>query len=262
MSAKKRGDAHCPPIYKYQKIARISPNGYLNFLTEYKKRFYGISPQDMVRFAAKQWNQLSPEEKERFKNMKEPVIVIKRPSEAFTKKSKRESSDEEKSKSQCQTPSTSSSSPCSEDQSGVDTLFKRKLPKHRERRSPNIRQKECLSTSTQESEDQSKRETPDRCSRKEQSQRSSPYSRERKSLRTSLKYTQSKVRNSQNQKRKRNSNTLGTACAYIHFLRNFRRKNSYLPANELLKRATRIWCRLDQNQRQQFERPLWKVKTG
>jgi len=34
-----------------------------------KKTFCGVSPNDMVRFGAKQWNQLTLKEKDFFKNM-------------------------------------------------------------------------------------------------------------------------------------------------------------------------------------------------
>lgn len=53
--------------YKSQKVARITRNAYLNFLREYKKLFCGLSPRDMVRYGARQWNKLKPEEKECFR---------------------------------------------------------------------------------------------------------------------------------------------------------------------------------------------------
>ncbi|XP_037726550.1 protamine-like protein 99C isoform X2 [Drosophila subpulchrella] len=55
---------------------------------------------------------------------------------------------------------------------------------------------------------------------------------------------------------------LGSTVAYIHFMRKFQRKNNNLKANDLLNKATRLWCRLHGNQRQQLERPLWVVRTG
>jgi len=69
MDGKKSGKALRKPIYNFQKVARITNNGYLNFLREYKKAFCGVSPRDMVRFGAIQWNQLTPQEKDIFKNM-------------------------------------------------------------------------------------------------------------------------------------------------------------------------------------------------
>jgi len=69
MEGKMSGMATCEPAYKFQKAASITINGYLNFLTEYKKRYCGISPQDVIRFGAREWNKLSLQEKERFKNM-------------------------------------------------------------------------------------------------------------------------------------------------------------------------------------------------
>nr|XP_036676969.1 uncharacterized protein LOC108005267 [Drosophila suzukii] len=53
----------------FQKEANITINGYLNFLNDCKKRFCGISPQDLIRFGAREWNNLPLQEKDRFKNM-------------------------------------------------------------------------------------------------------------------------------------------------------------------------------------------------
>ncbi|XP_037726067.1 protamine-like protein 99C [Drosophila subpulchrella] len=58
---------------KFRKPASITINGYLNFLCQYKKRFCGISPQDVIRFGAREWNKLTLQEKERYKKMKQPV---------------------------------------------------------------------------------------------------------------------------------------------------------------------------------------------
>jgi len=67
MKGKKRGKASCKTIYKYQKVERISPNGYLNFLREYKRRFRELSPQEIIRFGARQWSKMPLNKKERFK---------------------------------------------------------------------------------------------------------------------------------------------------------------------------------------------------
>jgi len=69
MDGKKIGMATCKPIHKFQKEANITINGYLNFLDDYKKRFCGISPQNVIRFGAREWNNLPLQEKDRFKNM-------------------------------------------------------------------------------------------------------------------------------------------------------------------------------------------------
>lgn len=55
--------------HKSQKISRITTNGYLNYLREFKKQFSGLSPQDMVHFGAIEWNKLSMEDKISYKNM-------------------------------------------------------------------------------------------------------------------------------------------------------------------------------------------------
>ncbi|XP_037726435.1 protamine-like protein 99C [Drosophila subpulchrella] len=87
MDGKKRGKALRKPIYKFQKVARITNNGYLNFLMVYKKAFCGVSTKDMVRFGARQWNQLTLKEKQLFKNMKEPVTVRKSAPQEFESQS-------------------------------------------------------------------------------------------------------------------------------------------------------------------------------
>ncbi|XP_017110208.2 protamine-like protein 99C [Drosophila bipectinata] len=56
-------------IYKKQKVARITTNGYLNYLREFKQQFCGLSPRDMVRFGALEWNKLMDEEKKIYKNL-------------------------------------------------------------------------------------------------------------------------------------------------------------------------------------------------
>ncbi|XP_070853768.1 protamine-like protein 99C [Drosophila suzukii] len=187
MDGTKRRKALQKPIYNFQNVGRITNNGYLNFLMEYKKTFCGVSPNDMVRFGAKQWNQLTLEEKELFKNMIEPVTVIK--------------------------------------------------------------------SAPQEFENQSYGENPGKSEREKRSPVRSPYASERESM--------------NNQEIKKNpspetldQNRLGSAVAYIHFIRKFQRKNKDLAANDLLKKATRFWCRLRGSQREQFEKPLWIVRFG
>ncbi|KAH8367668.1 hypothetical protein KR084_001341 [Drosophila pseudotakahashii] len=180
MEGKKREKVHCAPVYKFQKVARLTRNGYLNFLRDYKKRFCGISPQDMVRYGARQWNKLSPDEMKIFKTMTEPVTIIKGPTGKL----------------------------------------------------------EILSNG--ESASKSKRE------------KRSPYARERESMKERLS-----SRSKKSHVRKRNSNSLGSAVAYIHFLRKFQKKNPALEGKDLLKQATRMWCRLQDHKRQHFELPLW-----
>nr|XP_036676509.1 protamine-like protein 99C isoform X1 [Drosophila suzukii]XP_036676510.1 protamine-like protein 99C isoform X2 [Drosophila suzukii] len=155
------------PIYNFQKVARLTNNGYLNFLMEYKKTFCGVSANDMVRFGASQWNQLTLEEKDFFKNM-------------------------------------------------------------------------GATSALQEFENQSYGENPVR----------SPFaSDQEKSIKKPSPETL-------------HQNRLGSAVAYIHFIRKFQRKNKDLEANDLLKKAARLWCRLRGSQREQFEKPLWIVRTG
>ncbi|XP_070075293.1 protamine-like protein 99C, partial [Drosophila takahashii] len=174
IEGKKRGKVHCEPVYKYQKVARLTRNGYLNILRDYKRLFCGILPQDMVRFGARQWNQLSLDEMKRFKTMG--------PSQKFESPSNKESTGESKRGKLCQ-----------------------KRLEGRERIS----------------------------------------SRSKKS-----------------QLKKRDSNPLGSAIAYIHFMRKFQKKNPNLEAKDLLKKATHMWFRLQGHKRQQIESPLWIVKTG
>nr|XP_017005323.2 protamine-like protein 99C [Drosophila takahashii] len=44
--------------------------------------------------------------------------------------------------------------------------------------------------------------------------------------------------------------------AYINFLRVFKKKNPTLEAEDLLKKSTRMWRRLQGHQRKKFEKPL------
>nr|XP_036676126.1 protamine-like protein 99C isoform X1 [Drosophila suzukii] len=192
MDGTKRRKALQKPIYNFQKRARITNNGYLNFLMEYKKTFCGVSPNDMVRFGAKQWNQLTLNEKELFKNMIEPVTVIK--------------------------------------------------------------------STPQEFENQSYGENPGKSEREKRSPVRSPYASERDSRNQKERKPSKSIKKPSPETL--DQNRLGSAVAYIHFIRKFQRKNKDLAANDLLKKATRFWCRLRYSQRQQFEKPLWIVRTG
>nr|NP_001163771.1 Protamine-like 99C, isoform C [Drosophila melanogaster]ACZ95065.1 Protamine-like 99C, isoform C [Drosophila melanogaster] len=191
MGRKRGRKEYCPPIYKRQKVARVTNNGYLNFMTEYKKRFYGLSPQDMVHYAAKQWTQLSMAEKEAFKS-KSPAQYV-----ACEMKSDVAGGQQ----SSCQ------------------------------RQSPSAR--------LRESERRSSR-SKTLCRSAKNRQRGKPKP----------------------QQSKRRLSHMGSAVAYIHFLRKFQRKNTELRTIDLLKTATRLWCRLPERHRHAFERPLWIVTIG
>ncbi|KAI8045498.1 hypothetical protein M5D96_001680 [Drosophila gunungcola] len=243
MAGRKRGRAHCKPIYKHQKEAPITNNGYLNFLMVYKKRFCGISPQDMVRFGARQWNQLSLDEKDLFTNMREPVILTKRPL-------------------------------CPAD------LLLIKESSEKCKMSPYARQRELKRASQGNKHcNPDRKSSPERQTDSFKECKMSPYARQRQSARTSQgsrKCATKRKRSPKSQGKdrkslssnescaesKQDSNSLGSASAYIHFLRKFRRKNSELSAGDLLKKAVREWSRLDANQRQQFDRPLWVINMG
>ncbi|XP_016950761.2 protamine-like protein 99C [Drosophila biarmipes] len=194
MKEKRRGKAGCKTMYKYQKKARASPNGFLNFLREYKRRCCGLPPRDIAHFGARQWNRLSLSEKQRFQNMGEPVIVIKNPPKTFGSHSTVEVSHRD--------------GACS-------------------RRSPYARQKESF-----------KKRIP------------------RKSTKCQQKPKASSLQS------RRDPNPLGSANAYIHFIRKFQRLYPKFESRDLLKKATRLWCRLEGNQRKQFERHLWIIRTG
>ncbi|XP_050746390.1 protamine-like protein 99C [Drosophila biarmipes] len=196
MAGKKRGTALCKPKYKFQKVARVTNNGYLNFLTEYKKRFCGVSPRDMVRFGARRWNQLTLQEKALFKNMKEPVSDIR--------------------------------------------------------------------SAPQELESQALGESPGKSERGKRSPVRSPSSRQGKSkikkagsgsIKRQMKKNPSPVA------RNGDPNILGSAIAFINFMRKLQRRNKDCQFNDLFKKGTRLWCRMHGNQRKQFESPLWIVRT-
>uniref|UniRef100_B3P5C0 GG11700 n=2 Tax=Drosophila erecta TaxID=7220 RepID=B3P5C0_DROER len=151
----------------------------------------------MVRYAAKQWNQLSVVEKEYFK--KKPTAVLKGAPQSVACEPKSEVAEK-----------TAQQSPCP-------------------RQSPSARQRK--------------------------SDRSS--SRSRALCRSVNSRTRGKPSPPQT---KRSVSHLGSAVAYIHFLRKFQRKNPELATTDLLKTATRLWCRLDESQRHAFESPLWIVQ--
>ncbi|XP_037726134.1 protamine-like protein 99C [Drosophila subpulchrella] len=77
MDGKKRRNALQTRVYNFKKVARVTNNGFLNFLRQYKKAHCGVSPKDMVRFGARQWNQLTLDDQDFYKNLTEPVTVIK-----------------------------------------------------------------------------------------------------------------------------------------------------------------------------------------
>ncbi|XP_052841530.1 protamine-like protein 99C [Drosophila gunungcola] len=315
MAGRKRGRAHCKPIYKHQKEAPITNNGYLNFLMVYKKRFCGISPQDMVRFGARQWNQLSLDEKDLFTNMKESVAVKNSPpgaderqtkkkeSAVFIKSPSRSSEWQWKRESSCNMnePVILNIRPDQADdglsirENPFDVrepviLTKRPLcpadlllikeSSEKCKMSPYARQRELKRASQGNKHcNPDRKSSPERQTDSFKECKMSPYARQRQSARTSQgsrKCATKRKRSPKSQGKdrkslssnescaesKQDSNSLGSASAYIHFLRKFRRKNSELSAGDLLKKAVREWSRLDANQRQQFDRPLWVINMG
>lgn len=58
----------CPP--KCMRAGRVTNNGYLNFLREFRRKCCGMSPIETVRNGAKAWCKLSKREKCRYKNMR------------------------------------------------------------------------------------------------------------------------------------------------------------------------------------------------
>nr|XP_036676723.1 protamine-like protein 99C isoform X3 [Drosophila suzukii] len=199
MDGKKRGKSLCKTTNKFQKEARITNNGFLNLSTEFKKPFYRISKPDMIRFGAREWNYMTLQEKDLFKNMKEPVTVIK--------------------------------------------------------------------SAPQELESQSHWENPGKSEREKSSPVRSPYARERDSR------NQKERKKSQSIKRRvkmkpspvlknRDKSPLGSAVAYIHFMRKFQEQNSHLPAPHLLIKAARVWCLLTESQRKLFDLNLKVYKRS
>ncbi|XP_017131051.1 protamine-like protein 99C [Drosophila elegans] len=321
MAGKKRGRAHCKPIYKHQKEAHITNNGYLNFLMVYKKRFCGISPQDMVRFGAKQWNQLSLEEKDIFTNMKESVAVKKSPpGEDERQTKKKESAVIKKRPSRSSERQWKMESSCNMNESVIlnkmpdqadDGLSIRENPfdvrepviltkgplcpsgllsikesSEKCKMSPYARQRESKKASQSnrncnpERKSSFKRQTDMQSIKNSFKEcKMSPYARQRQSAKTSQrskkcapkrksplksqrKDRKSLSRNESCAESQQELNSLGSASAYIHFIRKYRRKNSELSAKDLLKKAVREWSRLDANQRQTFDRPLWVINIG
>ncbi|XP_037726228.1 protamine-like protein 99C [Drosophila subpulchrella] len=195
MDGTKRRNALQNRVYNFQKVARVTNNGYLNFLREYKKAHCGVSPKDMVRFGARQWNQLTLEDKDFYKNMKETMTVIKSAPQEL------------------------------ESQSLGENTGKFEREKCTPVRSPSARERES-------------RNKKERKPSKSIKKRPSPV----------LKIL--------------DPHRLGSAVAYIHFMRKFQKKNKNLKANDLLNKGTRLWCRLHGSQRQQYESPPWVVRTG
>ncbi|XP_037726389.1 protamine-like protein 99C [Drosophila subpulchrella] len=163
--------------------------GSLNLSSQDKKRFYGISPQNGIRFGAREWNYMTL-----FKNS-DPVTVTK--------------------------------------------------------------------SAPQELESQSLGENPGKSEREKCTPVRSPSARERESrIKKKRKPSKSIKKRPSPVLKILDPHRLGSAVAYIHFMRKFQRKNNNLKANDLLNKATRLWCRLHGSQRKQFERPLWVVRTG
>nr|XP_016923938.1 protamine-like protein 99C [Drosophila suzukii] len=175
MDGKKNGMATCEPAYKFQKAANITINGYLNFLTEYKKRYCGISPQVVIRFGAREWNKMSLQEKERFNHMKQPQVL----------------------------------------------------------------------------KSMSHGDSPDKSEWLKRSPVRSPYSRERES-RNKKKRKPSKSIKDQIKKKAGPPSLQPKKRGFIPFMRTFQRLNKDLPPNDMLKKATRIWCRLHKRHRKPF----------
>ncbi|XP_037726238.1 protamine-like protein 99C [Drosophila subpulchrella] len=168
--------------------------GSLNLSSQYKKRFYGISPQNGIRFGAREWNYMTL-----FKNSKETMTVIKSAPQEFESQSHRESPG------------------------------KSELEKRDPVRSPYARERE---------------------SRKKKERKIS------KSIKRLVKKKPSPVL------KIRHKSPLGSAVAYIHYMRKFQSLNSHLSGPELLNKAARVWCVLTESQRKQFDLNLKVYKRS
>ncbi|XP_041449786.1 protamine-like protein 99C [Drosophila obscura] len=70
--------------YAPQHVGRVTKNGYLNFLRDYKKKHCGLSPRQMVSKGAKAWNGLTCKQKDRYRKM--GCKKSRRPKKATEKK--------------------------------------------------------------------------------------------------------------------------------------------------------------------------------
>jgi len=112
-----------------------------------------------------------------------------------------------------------------------------------------------IKSAPQEFESQSLGENPGKSEREKSSPVRSPYASERDSRNQKERKPSKSIKKPS--PKTLDQNRLGSAVAYIHFIRKFQRKNKDLAADDLLKKATRFWCRLRRSQREQFEKPLW-----
>ncbi|XP_037726261.1 protamine-like protein 99C [Drosophila subpulchrella] len=156
--------------------------GSLNLSTELKKRSYGISPQNGIRFGAREWNYMTL-----FTKSKETMTVIK--------------------------------------------------------------------SASQEFESQSHGESPGKSELKRES-RNQKERKISKSIKRLVKKKPSPVL------KIRHKSPLGSAVAYIHYMRKFQSLNSHLSGPELLNKAARVWCVLTESQRKQFDLNLKVYKRS
>ncbi|XP_070853576.1 protamine-like protein 99C isoform X1 [Drosophila suzukii] len=98
-------------------------------------------------------------------------------------------------------------------------------------------------------------DSPDKSERDKRSPVLSPYARERES-RNRMKRKPSKSIKNQVKKKAGPPSFLPKKRGFIPFMRRFQRINKDLLPNDLLKKATRIWCHLHRSHRKPLERPL------
>jgi len=115
-----------------------------------------------------------------------------------------------------------------------------------------------IKSAPQEFESQSHGENPGKSEREKRSPVRSPYARERDSRNQKERKKSQSIKRRVKKKaspvlKNRDKSPLGSAAAYIHFMRMFQKQNSHLPAPDLLNKAARVWCILTESQRKLFD---------
>lgn len=246
-----------PKIYKCQKVARITTNGYLNFLRDFKKRCCGLAPRDMVRYGAQAWNKLSCCEKARFRNQGLLAVrrqlrraknkcASKKPRCGMTRKFATKASNTScglPKKPKCKRPRSpcevAKKSTCKKPRVPCRVVKKSTCKKRRPACGP-IKKPTC----------KNRRPICGANKMSQKKKRCSCSAKKKKPVCPQLKASECEII------KKEECSKLGpnTANGYLKYLKEFRRQNWGLKPRDLLRKAAKNWCTLTVTQRYKYEK--------
>ncbi|TMW45775.1 hypothetical protein DOY81_009145 [Sarcophaga bullata] len=203
---------------------RVTKNGYLNFLREYRKKHCEFSSAtEMVQAGAKAWNRLTCEQKRRYKYLKARRSC--RPRRRSSCRPRRRSSCRPRRRSSCRSRRRSS---CRRRRRSSCRSRRRSSCRRRPRFSCRPKRRSGCRRRRPRCRPKRRRCRPKRRSCRPRCMRAGPV----------------------------------TSNAYLNFLRIYRRKCCGMSPQETVKRGAKVWCALPCRQRMKYERLARRAACG